>query len=115
MTKGEEMLGRPLKKHKKAGVPHYVPGQHAADIVGDDYCYHAVLSYVSAMGHAVQILCKKTNDRGWIPAPGTVARSAAQTTVYRSQALPDDFSLSADSIAALDAAVEREERDAGAP
>lgn len=115
MTKGEEMLGRSLKIEQKAGVPHYVPGQHHADIVGDDYCYHAVLSYVSAMGHAVQILCKKTDERGWIPCPGTVARSAAQTVTYRPQPLPDDFSLSGDSIAALDAAIEREERDVGAP
>lgn len=115
MTKGEEMLGRSLQIELKAGVPHYIPGQHHADIVGEDYCYHAVLSYVSAMGHAVQILCKKTDDRGWIPAPGTLARSAAQFAIYRPQALPDEFNLSADSIAVLDAAIEREEKDAGAP
>lgn len=114
-TEGEKMLGRELKKEMKGGVPHYAPGQHYAVIVGDDYCYHAVLSYVSAMGHAVQILCKKTDDRGWIPCPGTVARHAAQQMVYASQPLPDTFTFSQDSIDALEAAIEREESDAGAP
>lgn len=110
MTKGEDLLGRALEKEMRVGVPHYKPGQHQAEVCGDDYTYHAVLGYVSAMGHAVQILCKKT-DGGWIAAPGTVARSAAQQVVYHSQPLPDSFTLSADSVAALDAAVERYEKD----
>lgn len=114
-TEGEKMLGRPLKKHMKAGVPHFVPGQHHAEIVGDDCCYHAVLGYVSAMGHAVQLLCKKTDEHGWMPCRGSSARSAGQSTIFTSQPLPDTFTLSGPSIAALDAAIEREEKDAGAP
>lgn len=110
-TKGEELLGRPLPQEMKAGVPHYIPGQHHAEVCGDDYTYHAVLGYVSAMGHAVQILCKKTDD-GWIPCPGTLARSAAQQVTYRPQALPAEFKLSSDSVRALEAAVERYKKDA---
>lgn len=110
-TEGEKLLGRELRKEMKAGVPHYIPGQHHAEVCGDDYTYHAVLGYVSAMGHAVQLLCKKT-ESGWIPCPGTVARSAAQQVTYRPQALPADFTLSSDSIRALDEAVERYGKDA---
>jgi hypothetical protein len=110
-TEGEKMLGRPLEKEMKAGVPHYKSGQHHASIVGDDCCYHAVLSYVSAMGHAVQILCRKTGE-DWTPCPGAVARSAGQGMVFAPQPLPPSFRLSGPSIEALEVAV-REERNAG--
>jgi hypothetical protein len=113
-TDGEKLLGRALQKEYKGGVPHFKPGQHRAEVCGDDVTYHAVLGYVSAMGHAVQILCKKT-DNGWIPCPGTRARSAAQATTFLAQALPANFSLSADSANALDAAVQRYEKDVGSP
>jgi hypothetical protein len=83
-TDGEKLLGRALQKEYKGGVPHFKPGQHRAEVCGDDVTYHAVLGYVSAMGHAVQILCKKT-DNGWIPCPGTRARSAAQATTFLAQ------------------------------
>lgn len=107
MTKGEELLGRPLYKEMKAGVPHYKPGQHHAEIVGDDAYYTAMLGYVSAMGHAVQVLCRRCRNGHWEVCPKSVARSAGQTMLMLPQALPPGFSLSADSIAALEAAEKR--------
>jgi hypothetical protein len=75
LTAGERMCNRPLTAERRGGVPHYVPGQHHAEItdpaqlreVGvEDGDTHpaAMVTYVDQAGEAVAVLCMKTDD-GW--------------------------------------------------
>jgi hypothetical protein len=99
---GEEILGRKLRRERRAGVEHYAPGQHGA--VEDEDCPGVfLLSYVDQMGHAVVIPCEREGG-SWGTAG--LAIRAGQVSVETRQ-LREDFELSEKMVAALDRAAGR--------
>lgn len=108
-TTGEQMVQRELETDDLMGVEHYVPGQHHAVIVGDDVGLFAALSYVTARGDAVLVLCRlgpAENDE-WVPYD--LARVAGVAIDKGPRRLPDDFELSETMLEVLDCAEERYE------
>lgn len=80
-TAGEILVKRELRKEKRAGVEHYVTGQHVAKRVepgGPGVEMAAELSYVDVMGHAVLVECVY-HDGGWTPV---VLARAGQVHAY---------------------------------
>lgn len=69
-TLGEMIVFRDLETETRAGVPHYVPGQHKARIVKE----LAQLTYVDVSGQALLIIVKKDKDGDWVMAAPTGIR-----------------------------------------
>jgi hypothetical protein len=113
-TEGERRLNRPLAKEKRAGVDHYVTGQHHAEIVEDDTHLYASLSFVNAMGHAVLVLCRKAAEGEW--QTHALYGEFGQSHVFAVGAPPGSWVFSEAMLAALAEAVENYERalEAGA-
>jgi len=110
-TMGEELVGRPLEKELRAGVMHYVPGQHHAEIVVRDGRalitnepeQIARLTYVDVMGHAVAVSCSRRDETAtW--RPSWVARAGQVTAEPTVRADTVGFELSAAMLDALEAA-----------
>lgn len=95
-TAGEAMIGRTLRKEERAGVSHFVTGQHQAEIVEDDTHLFAILTFVNVMGHAVLLLCRKS--KRW--EPWGVFGEAGHSLLKRGQP-PEDWEFSDDMLAAL--------------
>ena len=91
-TAGESLLRRELKREIRGGVPHYVTGQHAAEVEGDV----AVVSFVDAAGRATAVGCVR-EDGAWKPQ---IVRRAWTTHVMPAGAAPD-FELSEKMLAAI--------------
>jgi hypothetical protein len=74
---GEKLVGHELATERRAGAPHYVTGQHYAEVADpkelrklgvEPEVLSAVVSYVDVMGHAVAVVCSKEADGGeWRP------------------------------------------------
>lgn len=101
-TVGEAMVGRALRRERRAGVEHYVPGQHAA-VEDPDLPGVYLLSYVDQLGYAVVIPCEWEGNH-WKAV--RIALRAGQETI-RTSALRDDFELSPRMLAALNRTVGR--------
>lgn len=65
-TKGEAFVGRELKKEKRAGVDHYVLGQHHAELAGppEGGMEIATCSYCSMLG-VVSFSMVRVNGGEW--------------------------------------------------
>lgn len=102
-TRGEAFLGRELKKERRAGVDHYVVGQHLAEKdemeSGDPNIEVAVLSYVSTLG-AVRLPVVRVFGGEWEPALRK-CRVAGLSMDYGIRNLPDDWELTEEMKAAL--------------
>jgi hypothetical protein len=83
-TMGEALVRRELKKHRRAGVDHFVAGQHGA-FVEDGIAY---VTFVDQMGHAVNIPFERDGD-DWKPVG--VYQRAGQATAEQRSLLPEDF------------------------
>lgn len=100
-TVGEAYLERELKKERRAGVEHYVVGQHKAEVVEEDGQKAAILSYVSSLGVTTVVLVKK--GPYWLPVHNW-ARVVGLSVDYGLKPLPDDWELTDEMKAAIDAA-----------
>lgn len=107
-TRGEQYAGRSLQSENRAGVRHYVTGQHHATIpcrdVQDFFNPNVVgdvgrVSYVNVRGHAVVVLTWR--DRGSDEWKATWVGSAGQFTETEAVRAPSDFKLSEAMLAAL--------------
>ncbi len=92
-TVGERLVGRPLTMENRAGVPHYVTGQHHAGVItpeelratldelgiDDDGELVAELSYVDAGGHAVCVLVTRAPGEGNDWEPQMIGRAGVRT------------------------------------
>lgn len=95
-----------LRTEMRAGVPHYVTGQHHA-FVNEGDRDAAILMYADVMGYAVVLPCQL--ERGsdhcmgeWFPV-GVALRVSANGLSSGWQDLREGFELSADMRKALDA------------
>jgi hypothetical protein len=108
-TAGERLAGRQLKRETRAGVEHFVTGQHEARwLQSEDFLTGkrqdiARLTYVDVGGHAVVLLCARGGpDEAW--APTWIGRAGQ---VFEDRAVhADGFELSAKMLAAFAAARE---------
>lgn len=98
-TEGERRLGRPLAKERRAGVEHYVTGQHHAEIVEDDTHVYAALSFVNVLGHAVFVLCRKAPEGKW--ETWQVFGEFGQGHVLKLSGPPESWEFSEAMLAAL--------------
>lgn len=111
LTIGERLVGRKLQTEKRAGVPHYVTGQHEAvvfvglrDATTNAEIEIARLSYVDIGGHAVVvILMREKGESEW---EATWLRRAGHAYEGHATMAPASFALSEKMRAALDAAGE---------
>lgn len=108
-TAGERYVGRRLEAEMRAGVPHYVPGQHDAVIypVGVDAFTNEPIqvgrvTYVDRMGHACVLLVARTaEDAPWRP---TWIGRGGHNYVEQAVHAPAGFILSPGMYSALAAA-----------
>ena len=116
-SRGEQLAGRELEKEIVAGVEHYKPGQHEAEIVvpnGSDFFSGepeqiARLTYVDQMGHACIVLCSRQDENeAWRP---TWIGRAGQVTEQRAVRAPEGFVLSEKMLAALAVAPVKPDED----
>jgi hypothetical protein len=103
-TAGERLCGRELAKENRAGVPHFVEGQHYAAIINDDTHLTALLTWVDEFGHAVAMPCKK-NGEYWVPMGS--ARKAGQSHSFKVVDVPTDYTFSEAQTKALEDAETR--------
>lgn len=108
-TEGERRLGRLLAKERRAGVEHYVTGQHHAEIVEEDTHVYAALSFVNVMGHAVFVLCRRAPRGEW--DPWKVFGEFGQGHVFKLSEPPESWDFSVAMLAALDEAERRWDAD----
>jgi hypothetical protein len=104
-TAGEIMLQRSLEVEKRAGVPHYVSGQHHAEVIMEDTCLYAMLSWVDDMGHVIAMPCRREKDGEW-KAMGIARRSGVALT-QPPQEVAEVYGFSDKQLAALKEAEER--------
>lgn len=97
-TLGENLVGRVLRQEKHGGVPHYVTGQHRAEIVETEGGRTMMLSYVDNGGHAVLVALSQEQGE-WIPQ--MVARAGHQVFDGFKDPAQLDFRLSDKMIAAI--------------
>jgi hypothetical protein len=105
-TAGERLVGRRLEAEIRAGVPHYVPGQHDARIYpwstawpGGEPIQVGRVTYVDVGGHAcVLLVARDTPDGDWRPT--WIGRAGHH---YAEQAIPApaNFIISPGMYAAL--------------
>jgi hypothetical protein len=98
-------IAHPWLTERRAGVQHYVTGQHKAWAVtpATDYEYETeadtVLAYVPASGHSVLLLLVRTGDKGgWFIYPGVLR---VCSSMNGEEQLPEDFELSDEMRVAL--------------
>jgi hypothetical protein len=107
-TVGEAFLDRELEKENRAGIPHYVIGQHRADLMGppgEDGMTVAQLSWCGPLG-ACAVACVKPDGMEWELAMRIFRLLGVQMDLGSRQ-LPSDFELTEEMRAALAAAEER--------
>lgn len=105
-TVGERLVGRPLQVERRAGTPHFVTGQHHAEIYeglhdaesGGDIEL-ARLSYVDVGGHAVVVLLVR--DKGTADWTATWLGRAGHAYQAPATRAPGSFALSEKMQAAL--------------
>lgn len=100
-TLGEVFIGRELEKENRAGVMHYVVGQHYAELQGppDGGMAVAQLGYCSPLG--VVVLAVVSEDRRpWEPAMA-IARVLGTEYDYGMRPLPVNFEINLEMRAAL--------------
>lgn len=107
-TAGERLCRRELEKENRAGVPHFRPGQHYAEVIDSDPFLTVLLTWVDQYGHAVALPCKKLGDE-WSPFP--MGRKAGQSTMYGVTPVAPGYEFSAEQLEALNAAEERASND----
>ena len=91
-TPGETMCQRELEKENRGGIPHFVTGQHHAEVVADDVALFAILTYVNVNGMAVLVLCmKKSGTAEW--EPYEAMRIAGCAADFGPQKIPHEFKL----------------------
>jgi hypothetical protein len=100
-TLAEQFLGRALEKEQRAGVEHYVVGQHYAELQGppEDGMAVAQLSYISPLG-AVVLALVSTDGKPWEPAIDQ-ARVLGTSYDYGMRPLPANFEITLEMRAAL--------------
>lgn len=96
-TAGEALCRRELKKERRAGVTHYVTGQHGC-FVEDGIAY---VTFVDQLGHALSVPFHRP-EREWVQV-GVYFR-AGQYRADPPRQLPDDFRPSERMLAALEGA-----------
>lgn len=101
-TLAEAFVGRALEKERRAGVDHYVEGQHHAELqrAPEEGMAVAQLQWVNALGLAVTVVVKMLPDGEWETAVPS-ARMLGLSFDYGMQALPADFKLNDGMKAAL--------------
>lgn len=91
-TPGETMCQRTLEKENRGNIPHFVTGQHHAEVVADDVALFAVLTFVNVSGMAVLVLCiKKSGTAEW--EPYQAMRIAGCAADLGPQKIPESFEL----------------------
>jgi hypothetical protein len=93
------------RKEKRAGVEHFVTGQHRAWPVDDPTAVsdegvraEAILAYVPVMGHSVIFLILHRAEGTWAT---TGQAFHIQCSMPRTELLPPDFALSEKMLAAI--------------
>jgi hypothetical protein len=110
LTLGEIYAMRRIEREDRAGVPHYVPGQHFARMLTGQT---ASLSFVDVGGHVCIVPVVRTNDT-WHHLGSSVRVGQHTVNVYNLTA--ENFILSENMLAALDRAENRrDERRKGGP
>lgn len=105
-TPGETMCQRELKKENRGTIPHFVTGQHHAEVVADDVALFGVLTFVNVTGMAVLVLCiKKAADKPW--EPYEAMRIAGCAADLGPRKIPEDFVMTEKMQAALKDAEDR--------
>lgn len=106
-TAGEKLAGRTLSKETRAGVEHYIPGQHEATIyAGIEYgtdrpAEIGRVTYVDQMDHLCVVLAYRHTDESeewyatWLGRAGQTWKSEARKIE------PHEFALSERMLAAL--------------
>lgn len=108
-TYGEAFAERKLRKENRAGVEHYVIGQHAASMIEPDDPREAegdvaaILTYCSALG-LVGVPMVKPECGDWEPLT-PFCRVLALGVDYGTRPLPDNWELTDEMRAVLDEAV----------
>ena len=102
-TQIEAMIGRQLSRERRAGVEHFVPGQHQARPLAQEPTAGVrlevyELSYVDGGGHAWLVLVER-EDAKWVPV---YAFRGGQSVVRGMAGVP---ALSGPSLRALDDAL----------
>lgn len=107
-TPGEQLAGRELRKEKRAGLTHFVTGQHRATIEVRDGVDHfdssivgdvGRLTYVDVWGRLVCVLTWR--DKGSEEWRATWVSTAGQETKSEAVRAPEDIVLSEKMLAAL--------------
>jgi hypothetical protein len=96
-TAGERLCNRELRKEQRAGVPHFVEGQHHAEILDADGPLLVSLTWVDQFGHAVFMVVERRGDE-WV---GRVARKAGQSYCHSPINVKEDYKFSEPQLEAL--------------
>lgn len=92
-----------LETEHRAGVKHFVTGQHRAWRMKDEDGEAAMLVYVNVMGHAMVTLCGREGDGPWVMLADRMVTANGLASAEWSPP-PADFAFSEKMLAALDAA-----------